>query len=364
MRVRYTCLMTARRQLIRLSVFIVLTLAGLVSPRESGAEELADDESREIAVRHHFQGRELFREGRYAEAAIQFEAAQRLAPAPSNLFNLARCYLRLGRIQDALEAIESFLAQELPDERRREGEAMQIALRDMAEGVAASEPEGGEPEPMSDDELVEQREQDDHPEAGGASDEGAAGEPDEPGDVGEPVAASDAGRLWTGAFGLGAGASLPVPTENIGASAALVAELSGGVMLGRSRRVSGQLRRSIRLELVVEVALQPHTTGYLIEISGGPRVGFALGNLPLWLEVGVGVGAIGLEVDEGSNRQIADGSYWSLVLTPSVSLVWQPLRWLEIVVRPVRVELTGLSGEFPGGFALRWGLDGGLRFRL
>ena len=38
-------------------------------------------------------------------------------------------------------AVESFLEQDIPDERRREGEAMQIALLDMAAAEVSSDVE-------------------------------------------------------------------------------------------------------------------------------------------------------------------------------------------------------------------------------
>lgn len=352
MTVRYTELMTARRSLIMWATSVAMAGAFYLVTTPSAAEEAAEASSREEAVRHHFRGRELFQAGEYAEAVTEFEAAQRLAPAPSNLFNLARCYLRLGRIDDALEAIESFLAQDIPDERRREGEAMQIALRDMAEGVATSEPLDEDPitaEPME------------TPlEPSTTPDEPSITEPEDP-DEPEPAPTFPRG---TGAIGFFAGASVPLGEENIGASAALVGELGGGLLLGRGRELSRYGSRLIRLELFAEVHLQPHTTGYLLQIGGGPRVAIGFGGLPLWLEVAIGVGAVGLQVDEGSERQIADGSYWSLMIVPSVALTWQPIRWLEVVVRPIRVELIGLTGDFPDDFSARWSLDVGIRFRM
>lgn len=349
--------MRASCSVVKLLSCVGLAVFALSLSLECAAEEATVDEAREEAMRHHFRGREHFQSGRYADAALEFATAQRLAPAPSNLFNLARCYLRLGRIDDALEAVETFLEQDIPDERRREGEAMQIALRDMAEGHAVN---AGGDEPFTAPAV--------QPEAVDAqsADSEASGVPDSV-PVEEPTTSSEADvstTIWTGSLSVSVGASLPLPEENIGKSVGLSGELAGGLLLGRNRALPRYESRLIRIELFFETHIQPHTSGFLIELNGGPRLGIGLGGLPLWVEASVGLGAVGLHVTEGSGRQIPDGSYWGLIVIPTVSLVWQPLRWFEVVLRPIRVELVGIGGDIPGGFALRWSLDGGVRFRL
>jgi tetratricopeptide (TPR) repeat protein len=98
------------------------------------------------AVRLHDQGLEQFRAGQFAEAAVSFEAAQQLAPSPANLNNLARCYEQLGRIGDAIAALDRYLEDPslTPDriERAREFRARLMAT--PAEVAVSSDPPGAE----------------------------------------------------------------------------------------------------------------------------------------------------------------------------------------------------------------------------
>jgi hypothetical protein len=55
------------------------------------------------AARHFESGQALFSQGRYVEAIDQFSEANRLAPHPSALFNIARCHESLGHVDRALE---------------------------------------------------------------------------------------------------------------------------------------------------------------------------------------------------------------------------------------------------------------------
>lgn len=71
------------------------------------------------AARLHAQGVEHFRAGELEEAIEAFEAAQRLSPSRTNLWNLARCHEQLEQYDRALAQLEAYLADEtLPDERR------------------------------------------------------------------------------------------------------------------------------------------------------------------------------------------------------------------------------------------------------
>jgi tetratricopeptide (TPR) repeat protein len=119
-------------------------LAVALAPPAARAEE-ADGENAE-AVRLHDQGLEQFRAGQFAEAAESFEAAQRLAPSPANLNNLARCYEQLGRIGDAIAALDVYLEDPgLPPDRIERAQAFRSRLMATpAQVLVSSNPAGAE----------------------------------------------------------------------------------------------------------------------------------------------------------------------------------------------------------------------------
>ena len=63
----------------------------------------AEAPSSEGAARGAFiAGQDLFRAGKYAEAATQFERAYELKPHAAINFNIARCHEELGHVPQAL----------------------------------------------------------------------------------------------------------------------------------------------------------------------------------------------------------------------------------------------------------------------
>jgi hypothetical protein len=62
-------------------------------------------QQKEAAARFD-RGQALYKEGRFAEAIAEFEAANQLAPHPSSQFNIARCHENLGNWGKALEAYQ------------------------------------------------------------------------------------------------------------------------------------------------------------------------------------------------------------------------------------------------------------------
>jgi tetratricopeptide (TPR) repeat protein len=64
-------------------------------------------------ARQHFQsGKQLFDAGDYRGAIREFEAANRLAPAPLLLFNIGLAYERLGEAAPALQHFKAYLEQQ------------------------------------------------------------------------------------------------------------------------------------------------------------------------------------------------------------------------------------------------------------
>jgi PEGA domain-containing protein len=102
------------------------------------------DATQDEAARLFERGSELYNAGAYREAIDSFEAANAMLPAPANLYNLARCYEKLGEFRVALTQYERYLADPAAPERalveRRVAElrAMPVEL------VVASTPAGAQ----------------------------------------------------------------------------------------------------------------------------------------------------------------------------------------------------------------------------
>jgi tetratricopeptide (TPR) repeat protein len=92
-------------------LFLVLAILG-------GGRAQADEDPVVTKARIHLRaGISDYDEGRYAEAAVQMERAYALAPLPELKYNLAQCYERLDRLDDAAQAYDAYLAgsKEVPD---------------------------------------------------------------------------------------------------------------------------------------------------------------------------------------------------------------------------------------------------------
>lgn len=88
----------------------------------------SDDLSRARALDQ--QGAKAYAEGRYNDAIRYFEEAYRLGGPPFELWNIAKCHVRLDQPERAAEVLERYLAiQNLPPEDRDEAEQQLEALR-------------------------------------------------------------------------------------------------------------------------------------------------------------------------------------------------------------------------------------------
>jgi Tetratricopeptide repeat len=94
------------------------------SRSESEADPRADAHAREL----YLQGDQAYAEGRYEAAIALFRDAYRLSARPLLLFNLANAYERIGRLEEALEALEGYLPSAAGDERD-EIDARIVSLR-------------------------------------------------------------------------------------------------------------------------------------------------------------------------------------------------------------------------------------------
>lgn len=112
--------------------------SGEYDPRAMRTEGLDDE-----AARSRFRiGQALFDEGRYLEAAHEWEQAYELSQRPSLLFNAYLAYREAGRLADAVRTLEAYLARgegEGVDRLGRVLAAMQQTLREHEAARAEQE---------------------------------------------------------------------------------------------------------------------------------------------------------------------------------------------------------------------------------
>lgn len=88
------------------------------APEEPASEEPAPEEPaqsqadwrKEKAAQHWLEGERLFQNGRYAEAAAEFERSHTAVPAAATLYSVALSYARAGKPVEAMRALERYLA--------------------------------------------------------------------------------------------------------------------------------------------------------------------------------------------------------------------------------------------------------------
>lgn len=83
-----------------------LALAVVLSAATARAEQDAATTKARVHLR---AGIADYDEGRYAEAASEMAQAYALKPLPALQYNLAQCYERLGKLEDAAKAYETYL---------------------------------------------------------------------------------------------------------------------------------------------------------------------------------------------------------------------------------------------------------------
>jgi tetratricopeptide (TPR) repeat protein len=104
----------------------------------------AQDEKTERARIHLKAAIAYYDEARYEDAAREMEAAYQLKPLPDLQYNLAQCYERLGRYNDAATAYETYLKGNPTAPDRKLVETRIGNLRQRAAAVAS----GSQPAPL------------------------------------------------------------------------------------------------------------------------------------------------------------------------------------------------------------------------
>lgn len=100
-------------------------------------------------ARPHFEAAQgYYTDGEYASALREFRRAYELTEHHEILYNIARCYERLGELASAVEALDQYLANEAEVAERSEAEALRERLRRTIEQRAElTEPEPPRPPP-------------------------------------------------------------------------------------------------------------------------------------------------------------------------------------------------------------------------
>jgi tetratricopeptide (TPR) repeat protein len=304
---------------------VLLALALLLAlPATTRGEQDAGEQAAAL----HRRGLELYEAGGYAEAIEQFRQAQALAPAPSNLFNIARCYERLGDLPGAIEHIEQYLADPALDaQRRTRGEQELARLRAATSAGAPPEDEGPPPDDTAEPSTT------------------------------EPEPAPVRRLTWTAVGELAAGVAIPLVYDALGTAPAIGLSLGGGLNLGSPRQASrGVEVRPVRLEGLVGVVYEPMAE-HVVEVLATGRLGVALGPLPVRVE-----GELALGLGTWLTNTEAQEHVLGLALIPAVGVSWQVLRWLELALRPFRLELLGLASD-DVDLVVRLSMDVQVRFR-
>jgi hypothetical protein len=128
----------------------LVTVACALVALGTGGRADAEDASTERARVHLKAAIADYDEGRYAEAATEMEQAYLLKPVADLQYNLAQCYERLNRLDDAATAYTKYLAGK-PDATDRATVETRIKnLKERAQALAA----GQAPPPKVEEKVV------------------------------------------------------------------------------------------------------------------------------------------------------------------------------------------------------------------
>lgn len=121
---------------------LVAAPAARAQSRPGGSSTRADDLARARTLDK--EGAKAYEAGRYNDAIRYFEEAHRLGGPPFELWNIAKCHLRLDQPEQAAEMLEKYLATpSLPAEDREEAAQQLAELKKRTSTVTiASTPSG------------------------------------------------------------------------------------------------------------------------------------------------------------------------------------------------------------------------------
>jgi hypothetical protein len=124
---------------LALAVFLAVTPA---SAQKRGGGRATDDLARARVL--DGEGVKAFQEGRYNDAIRFFEEAHRLGGPPFELWNIAKCHVRLDQPEQAAEMLERYLATKdlPPDDRKEASEQLEELRRRPSTLTVSSSPTG------------------------------------------------------------------------------------------------------------------------------------------------------------------------------------------------------------------------------
>ncbi len=125
-----------------------LLIAGLlatgVAQSQPGAGASASSESQARTL--YAEGDAAYRVGRYEDAIAKFTRAYELSPRPELQFNLANAYERLGKLEEAVAALELYRPAAAPEEQSEIDARVKALRKRIAENKKAAK-NPGKPKP-------------------------------------------------------------------------------------------------------------------------------------------------------------------------------------------------------------------------
>ena len=137
-----TAALSFRRSLCLLTVVAVPLILGALAGRSVAAP---DDEAETEARKRFRRGTKLFDDGKFREAAHEFESGYAVLPRTGFLLNIGHSYRRAGDLKKAKRYYELFLQQETESPRQRAEAAEYIKIVDegLAEQASDDLPDNG-----------------------------------------------------------------------------------------------------------------------------------------------------------------------------------------------------------------------------
>jgi hypothetical protein len=121
---------------------LALTALVLVAApsRARGSEE------DEVARAHFLSGQAYYDQANYDDALREFQEAYRVSKRPALLYNLALCHERLGHLDEAVAALESYLAE---DRTATDRASVESRIRNLKKTISERPPPAPAPRPAA-----------------------------------------------------------------------------------------------------------------------------------------------------------------------------------------------------------------------
>src|SRR4051794_7307165 len=97
------------RMLVALFLLTAPAQAATAEEEAATAQEEAATAQEEAARVHFLSGQAYYDQANYDDALREFSEAYRISQKPGLLYNLAVCYERLGHVEAAIAALQSYL---------------------------------------------------------------------------------------------------------------------------------------------------------------------------------------------------------------------------------------------------------------